>query len=90
MLSAQEFRKLASKKPVYAVLGNEHGEYTTSEPVHTMVTTHRGTRAVWQFKTDTTPVYPYKFASLIDENGNTLSLFSISTFDGNVLEVTFE
>ncbi len=90
MLSAQEFRKLASKNTVYAVLGNEHGEYVTSEPVHTMVTTNRGTRAVWQFKTRVTPTYPYKFASLVDEGGNTLSLFSVNTFDGNVLEVMFE
>lgn len=90
MLTAKEFRKVAQKSTVYAVLWNKYGEYATSEPIRRMTSNGHGLRVEWPFKESVTTTYPFSNASIMDEDGNTLGVFNVREFDGNVLEVTFE
>lgn len=90
MVSAKEFRKIAQKSSVYAVLWNKQGEYVTSDPIRKMTSNGHGLRVEWPFKDYITTSFPFTHASILDEDGNTLAVFNVSEFDGDVLEVTFE
>jgi hypothetical protein len=89
MLSAKEFKKLAERGDVYAALVNNYGERVVSGPIRYMVQRKNNLSVKWLFKKPES-TYPYKYALILNDDGDIKAAYDFREFAGNTLEVVFD